>query len=40
MIKENISDKFAALPPEAQQQLIEFMEFLTAKYSPLTHNAA
>ena len=38
MIQENISDKFAALPPEAQQQLIDFMEFLTVKYSPLTHN--
>jgi hypothetical protein len=38
MIQENILQKFEALPPEARHQLIEFMEFLTAKYSGLSHN--
>jgi hypothetical protein len=38
MIQESISHKFAALPPEAQQQLIDFMDFLTTKYSSSIHN--
>ena len=39
MIQENFLQKFAALPHEAQQQFMDFMDFLTAKYSPLTtHN--
>jgi hypothetical protein len=38
MIQENILHKFAALPPEAQQQFIDFMEFLTAKYSSSIHD--
>jgi hypothetical protein len=32
MLQENISDEFAALPPEAQRQVIDFMNFLKSRY--------
>ena len=33
MIQKNISDEFAALPSEAQRQVIDFIDFLKTRYS-------
>jgi len=34
MTQDNILSKFGALPPEAQQQVLDFMAFLETRYRP------
>ncbi len=35
MRQEDILDQFTALPPEAQRQVIDFMDFLKTRYTTL-----
>lgn len=35
MEQNNILSKFDALPPEAQQQVVDFIAFLQARYRPI-----
>lgn len=39
MIQNNIAREFAALPPEAKQQVVDFIEFLKSKYAAITKEA-
>lgn len=38
MIQENISHKFAALHPEAQRQVLDFMDSLKVRYADMRDN--
>jgi len=35
MMQENISREFAALPPEAQRQVADFIDFLKTRYADM-----
>jgi len=37
MIEENISREFAALPPEARRQVVDFIDFLKTRYADVRH---
>jgi hypothetical protein len=37
MMQKNISHEFAAFPPEARRQLVDFMDFLKARYADVRH---
>ncbi len=37
---DNIAREFAALPPEAKQQVIDFVEFIKNKYAAATKKVA
>ena len=37
MIQNNIAREFAALPPEAKQQVVDFIEFLRTRYAAITN---
>ncbi|MGX9728129.1 MAG: DUF2281 domain-containing protein [Candidatus Electronema sp. VV] len=36
---DNIAREFAALPPEAKQQVVDFVEFIKKKYAAATKKA-
>jgi mRNA-degrading endonuclease RelE of RelBE toxin-antitoxin system len=35
MTQRDVMEKFRALPPEAQQQVLDFMTFLARRYRPV-----
>ncbi len=35
MMQSDVMEKFRALPPEAQQQVLDFMAFLARRYRPV-----
>jgi hypothetical protein len=39
MIQINIAHEFAALPPEAKQQVVDFIEFLKMRYAAIKKEA-